>query len=129
MSKNLRGHRGIIEHTIVSSEDEGYDGLVVRGVEANVIDNDGDYGWVYTVDQGGFHLMTEDGDGAFSFFLYPTTIPEDDLYVNVVAPAARDEQRYVFVNDDIAEILFWAAGKLAFPGHICLLIGDVLCQR
>jgi len=77
-----------------------------------VIDNDGDYGWVYTVDQGGFHLMTEDDEGAFSFFLYPTAVPEDDVYVNIVAPAARDEQRYVWVNDAIAEILYWARGEM-----------------
>ena len=112
VSKNLRGHRGIIEHALISADDEGYNNLVVRGVEANVLDNDGDYGWVYTVDQGGFHFMTEDGDGAFSFFLYPTTSLEDDLYVNIVAPAARDEQRYVFVNDAIAEILYWPAGEM-----------------
>lgn len=86
--------------------------MVVAGIEANVMDNDGDYGWVYTVDQGGFHLMTEDGEGAFSFFLYPTAIPEDDLYVNIVAPAARDENRYVFVNNAIAEILYWASGEM-----------------
>jgi hypothetical protein len=56
--------------------------------------------------------MSEDGEGAFSFYLYPTAVPEDDVYVNIVAPAARDEQRYVFVNDDIAEILYWAAGEM-----------------
>ena len=112
VSKNLRGHRGIIEHTLVSSDDMGYDGLVVGGIEANVMDNDGNFGWVYTVDQGGFHLMTEDGDGAFTFYLYPTAVPDDDLYVNIVAPAARDENRYVFVNDNIAEILYWPSGEM-----------------
>ena len=112
VSKNLRGHRGIIEHTLVSSDDIGYDGLVIAGIEANVMDNDGSFGWVYTVDQGGFHLMTEDGEGAFSFYLYPTTVPQDDLYVNIVAPAARDENRYVFVNDAIAEILYWSSGEM-----------------
>lgn len=53
VSKNLRGHRGIIEHEVISSTDEDYDGLVIRGIQADVLDNDGDYGWVLTVDQGG----------------------------------------------------------------------------
>ena len=56
--KNRRGHRG----------------------------NDGDYGWIYTVDQQvGPHLMTEDGDGVFTLYLYPTTAVEDDhLFVDIV---------------------------------------------
>ena len=115
LSKNRRGHRGIISHTVVSSEDEGYDGLVVRGVEANVLDNDGDFGWVYTVDQQvGPHLITEDGEGVFTFYLYPTTAAEDDLFVNIVAPAERDEQGnpYVLVNAVETAILSWAAGEM-----------------
>lgn len=76
------------------------------------MDNDGDYGWVYTVDQGGLHLMTEDGEGAFSFYLYPTSLPDGDLYVNIVAPSARDEKRFVLVNGEIAEILYWESGDM-----------------
>ena len=57
-----------------------------------MIDNDGNYGWIYTANQGGLHLMTEDGEGDFSFYLCPTMLPQDDLYVNVVAPAALDGQ-------------------------------------
>lgn len=113
ISKNLRGHRGIIEHSVVSDEDLDYNGLVVQGIEANVVDNDGQYGWIFTVDQGGLHLMTEDGDGEFSFYLYPTTLPDGDLYVNIVAPAARDEKRYVLVNGEMSSILFWAPGDMA----------------
>ena len=115
VSKNRRGHRGIISHTVVSTEDEGYHGLVVRSVEANVIDNDGDYGWVYTVDQQvGPHLMTEDGDGVFTFYLYPTTAVEDDLFVNIVAPAERDEQGnpYLLVNALETTTLSWVAGEM-----------------
>jgi hypothetical protein len=33
ISKNLRGHRGIIEHTVVAENDSEYNGLVVRGVQ------------------------------------------------------------------------------------------------
>lgn len=66
MSKNLRGHRGIIEHEVISSTDEDYDGLVVRGIQADVLDNDGDYGWVLTVDQGG---VVRSSRSALTFFI------------------------------------------------------------
>ena len=112
ISKNRRGHRGIIKHKVVSTDDEGYNDLSVRGVEANVLDNDGDYGWIYNTDDKDIHVMTEDGSGEFSFYLYPTSLPEDDLFVQIVAPAARDEQRYVFVNDGIAESLYWPQGDM-----------------
>ena len=114
VSKNRRGHRGIIQHKVVSADDEGYNDLVVRGVEANVMDNDGNYGWVYTVDQESSHLITEDEDGHFSFYLYPTTAPEDDLFVHIVAPSDRDEQgnSYILVNGVETAILSWAAGEM-----------------
>eukprot|EP00956_Cyclotella_meneghiniana_P025856 scaffold54757_cov60-Cyclotella_meneghiniana.AAC.8 len=110
-SRNTRGHRGIIEHT-VSSNDAMYDGLFIRGIEANVIDNDG--GWIYVVDHGRPHLMTQDGHGAFSFSLYPTTLPENDLYVNIVAPAEHDEadRPFVLVNGLETAILHWAQGDM-----------------
>jgi hypothetical protein len=111
-SKNRRGHRGVIEHRVVASDDEGYDGLVVKGVEANVMDNDGVFAWIYIVDQEGPHLMTEDGNGAFSFQLYPTTAPQADLYFNVIAPAERDTdgRPYVLVNGDETAVFSWASG-------------------
>lgn len=114
VSKNFRGHRGIIEHTVVSPDDESYNGLIVRSVEANVLDNDGDYAWVYVVDQEGPHLMTEDGYGMFSFALYPTTLPEEDLYFIIAAPAERDEEDnpYVLVNGRETEILHWASDDM-----------------
>jgi hypothetical protein len=104
ISKNLRGHRGILEHSVVSS-DPAYTGLKVRGVECDVLDNDGEYGYVSVVDQGGSHLMTEDGEGSFSFFVYPTSPPKHDVVVNVVAPAAPDKNRWVLVNDGDTAIL------------------------
>ena len=103
ISRNLRGHRGIIEHNVTSS-DPMYTGLKVRGVQCDVLDNDGNYGYVSIVDQG-LHLMTEDGNGTFSFFVYPTAPPQDDVVVNIVAPAAPDKNRWVFVNGDNTAIL------------------------
>jgi hypothetical protein len=99
ISKNLRGHRGIIEHNVTSS-DPMYTGLKVRGVQCDVLDNDGSYGYVSIVDDQGLHLMTEDGNDGFSFFVYPTTPPQGNVVVNIVAPAAPDKNSWVFVNGD-----------------------------
>lgn len=112
-SQNLRGHRGIIEHE-VTSDDPSYAGLTVRGVQCDVLDNDGNYSYVSVVDdtQGGFHLMDEDGVGAFSFFIYPTTPPKGDVIVNVVAPAAIDENRYVLVNSLNSTVLQFTEGDM-----------------
>ena len=58
--------------------------------------------------------MSEDSMGDFSFFLFPTTVRNDDVYVNIVAPAALDEKRYVLLNEnEDAEILYWAAGSMS----------------
>ena len=114
VSKNLRGHRGILEHNITST-DPMYIGLKVRGLQCDVLDNDGDYGYMSVVDQGGFHLMTEDGDGSFIFFIYPTAPPQDDVVVNVVAPAALDTRRWVLVNGEDATILTFNASDRMKP--------------
>ena len=111
-SKNLRGHRGIIEHTISAPGDPEYDGLRIRGVAVDILDNDGDYGYVSVVDQEKIHLMSEDGNGTFSFDIFPTRRPQDDVYVNVVAPFAPNEETYLFVNGEKTEILFFAAGNM-----------------
>jgi len=117
ISKNLRGHRGILEHYVVSS-DPDYMGLKVRGVQCDVLDNDGDFGYVSIVDQGGFHLMTEDGEGSFSFFVYPTTPPKQDVVVNIVAPVAPDNKRWVLVNGEDAAILKFTAATGMYPQEV-----------
>ena len=84
VSKNLRGHRGVIEHTIVSSTDPDYNGLSVRGIHVDVLDNDGNKGYISVVDQTkGYHLMSEDGIGDFTFKLFPTRLPEADIVVSL----------------------------------------------
>ena len=110
-SKNLRGHRGIIEHDI-KSNDTDYDGLKIRGIQCNILDNDGAYGYVNVVNQGGFYVMDEDGVGTFSFFIYPTTLPTGNVTVNIVAPAAPDENTYILVNNKTATVLGFEAGDL-----------------
>ena len=51
ISKNLRGHRGIITHTVTSETDPDYDGMPVRGIQADILDNDGLFSYVSVVDQ------------------------------------------------------------------------------
>jgi hypothetical protein len=127
ISKNLRGHRGIFEH-LVSSSDPHYMDMKVRGVQCDVLDNDGDFGYVSVVDQGGFHLMTEDGDGSFSFFVYPTTRPVQDVVVNIVAPAALDENRYVLVNGGDSAILNFTADKGLLPQEVTVTYNPNVVQ-
>ncbi len=117
ISKNLRGHRGILEHSVVSS-DPAFTGLKVRGVQCDVLDNDGDYGYVSVVDQGGSHLMTEDGEGSFSFFVYPTSPPKQNVVVNVIAPTAPDKNRWVLVNDGDTAILNFTAATGMSPQEV-----------
>ena len=121
-SKNLRGHRGIIEHTISASDDPEYDGLRIRGVAVDILDNDGDYGYVSVVDQEKIHLMSEimsEDDkimgleiGTFSFDIFPTRRPQDDVYVNIVAPFAPNKETYLFLNGKMTEILLFEAGNM-----------------
>ena len=124
ISQNLRGHRGILEHEVIST-DPDYTGLKVRGVQCDVLDNDGNYSYVSVVDQEGFHLMSEDGDGEFSFFVYPTVPPEDDVIVNIVAPAALDENRYVLINGLDADILNFTAGDFT-PQEVTVRYNDAV---
>lgn len=78
----MRGHRGIIEHSILSNDEE-YDGLKIAGIQADVLDNDGSKGYVSVVDQTrGYHLMSEDGMGSFTFEIFPTRMPEDEISVS-----------------------------------------------
>ena len=105
VSKNLRGHRGIIVHEIVAVDDVEYNGLKIRGVAVDILDNDGQMGYVSVVNDGGIYLMSEDGLGVFSFWVFPTRIPDKQVVVNIVAPAARDENPYVHVNGNYSAIL------------------------
>ena len=100
VSKNLRGHRGILEH-VISSEDPDYNMLLIEGVAVDVLDNDGGLGYINVVEFEPFHLLTEDGAGSFVFAVYPTRKPDEsaNVVVDVVAPAAKDMKRYFTFND------------------------------
>jgi hypothetical protein len=98
VSKNLRGHRGIIEHSI-SSDDERYDALLVEGVAVEVHDNDGLYGYVNVVEEDTTHVLFEDGTTSFAFWVYPTRRPtKGALNVTVISPATGDEGGTVYFH-------------------------------
>lgn len=66
-SRNLRGHRGIVEHEI-SSGDQEYDGLRIAGVAVDVFDNDGEYGWMaFVANEANYLLFEDDTSHTFTF--------------------------------------------------------------
>ena len=99
VSRNLRGHSGVLEHN-VSSEDEEYDVMYVPGVSVDVLGNDGEYGAFINIydDNGGLqHVITEGSDDSFMFYVYPTSLPEGELVVNLVSESDRFGVRYLAV--------------------------------
>jgi hypothetical protein len=125
VSKNLRGHRGIIEHSIVSGDD-GYDGLLVEGIAVQVHDNDGNYSYVTVYEEDTTHVMDEDGtvfteDGTaayFSFWVYPTSKPVNGkLVVSVLSPNTGDADGnpYFYFDgvEDVSIELEWEAGDMS----------------
>lgn len=125
VSRNLRGHRGIIEHEL-SSADPAYDGLAIRGVQADIMDNDGDLGYIMVVNQKDFHLMSEDGDRTFSFYVYPTRRPNEDVVVQISPPLAPNNEPYLTLSSlgqtNINQITF-GAGVMA-PQEITVAYND-----
>lgn len=68
-SRNLRGHRGILEHEL-SSDDLGYDELLIEGVAVDILDND--VGYVNFVQNEAVSLLFED-DLSHSFYFTGTS--------------------------------------------------------
>jgi hypothetical protein len=65
-SRNLRGHRGILEHEIRSDGDPAYEGLLTEGIAVDIHDNDGDFAFINMVENEAVHLLFEE-DSAHSF--------------------------------------------------------------
>ena len=115
------GHRGIIEHTVSSSSDPDYDDIKIRGVAVDILDND-ENGYVSVVDQTiGYHLMSEDGlpEEEFTFHIFPTQMPADDVVVEIVAPVARDGETFLLVNDkEIEKFTFTSTNYAPQPVRV-----------
>lgn len=109
-SKNLRGHSGIIEHTVTSSDlEDGYNGLRIPGVAASILDNDGNFGWVQVVpSSANSFLLYEDTDDIIAFQVFPTTIPVSadptekpfGLEVSVVSEVSPNGEGYVKLRQE-----------------------------
>jgi len=114
ISKNLRGHRGIVEHTVISENDSSFDGLLLEGVAVNVMDNDS-FGWINIVEKEALHVLSETSSETFSFFIYPTIAPDHNVTVTIVAQTDIDENSYFELNQDASGILTWTfeAGDMA----------------
>lgn len=94
-SKNLRGHRGILEHAF-SSADSSYHGLLVQGIAVNILDNDGTTGYLNVVEDEAVHVLTEGSTtDSFDFWIYPTRRPLGDVTVDVVPPSDINFLRHV----------------------------------
>ena len=102
-SKNLRGHRGILEH-VISSGDPDYDKLLIQGVAVDVLDNDGDFGYINIVEFEAEHLLAEDGTGSFMFAVYPTRKPEGQVVVDVISPSAKNTFDYLSFGTEEAAL-------------------------
>lgn len=103
ISKNLLGHRGIVEHT-VESIDQDYSELLLEGVAVNILDNDA-IGYINVVETEAVHVLTENEGGSFIFHVYPTRVPDDgkEIFVNVVAQTDIDGTSYLLLSTDSSD--------------------------
>jgi hypothetical protein len=116
ISRNTKGHTGVLEHSI-SSGDAEYDGLLIKGVAVNVMDNDV-LGYIHVVEASPTYVLTEDDDLSFDFYLFPTIRPASDVVVDVNSQLSINDQPYVqlqYADDNSTSgtlRLTWNAGDM-----------------
>ena len=74
--------------------------MMVEGIAVEVHDNDGDFGYIKVYEEDTTHVMSEcgssgdecDSTATFSFWLYPTRRPSDDVVVVVKSPTSKDKE-------------------------------------
>lgn len=113
ISKNLKGHTGVLEHAITSN-DTGYDGLLVEGVAVNVLDNDG-LGYLQVVETSASYVLTEDDDDgrSFEFYIFPTVRPTLPVIVEVGSQISINDEPYAILTD-------LTDGDISFRGVLSL---------
>jgi hypothetical protein len=114
ISRNTKGHTGVLEHSI-SSGDAEYDGLLIEGVAVNVMDND-DLGYIHVVETSPSYFLTEDDDLSFEFYLFPTIRPTAPVVVDVNSQLTLNGQPYVQLGNSAGKgtlRLTWVAGEMA----------------
>ena len=89
VSNDLRGHSGIITHS-VESLDPRFDGLKLDGISANVADND--EAFVVITPSDGSTIITE-GGASDSYTVVLSRQPTTDILINVLAPTPTQQER------------------------------------
>ncbi|CAB9505197.1 Kringle domain [Seminavis robusta] len=99
ISKNTKGHTGVLEHEIASADEE-YNGLLVEGIAVNVLDND-ELGYIQVVETSASYVLTEDDDMEFDFYVFPTVEPTGLVQVDVGSQMSINDHPYVILMYDI----------------------------
>jgi hypothetical protein len=143
ISKNLRGHRGIIEHGVVTSnatDDDDYKDVLVEGIAVEVHDTDGDFAYVTVYEEDTTHVMDEDGTvfnevggntNYFSFWVYPTRKPVTKLVVQVLSPNSggdEGEPYFHFFNETV-RVLDGVIFEKRTEGQLTFLQNDMSPQK
>ncbi|KAJ9468835.1 Iron-regulated protein FrpC [Diplonema papillatum] len=86
MGRDTRGHSAVIQH-VVSSADEGYNGIPVEGIAARVADEDAP--GVVVIAAGIYHLF-EDSTGPAEYSLFLAKKPTSTVIVVIEPPEPAD---------------------------------------
>lgn len=92
-ASNVRGHRGVVEHNLTSS-DPSYSALHVPGVSVDVLDE----GAFIQVIADDFYVIREGSVDTFNFSVYPTGSVSGVLTVRVMSQADIKGNRYFLIN-------------------------------
>ena len=103
ISRNLLGHRGIAEHVVESSYG-AYDGLSIKRVAVNILDNNA-IGYINVIESRAVNILTEDTDDSFTCKVFPTRVPDqgEQVVVLVVSQNDKDGNPYLTLERDEAE--------------------------
>ena len=106
VSKNLRGHRGVLEHDVMS-DDSSYSQILTQGIAVEVADNDGLYGY-FVIEDNGAHIISEDGTGGFVFRVCPTRELEGEVVIDIASQVDADGNRYLSLNGkpSVLQVMF-----------------------
>ncbi len=91
----------------------------MEGVAVDVLDNDGDSGAYFNViETEAVHVMDEDGLGSFSFWVYPTVVPDPWVTVQVAAQTDVNGNAWLRLNGDDLTAIELVFNETAEPQEI-----------
>ena len=103
ISNDLRGHSGLVLHSIENVAGGSYNDLKIEGVSANVADNEESF--IVVTPSGGSSVVTEnatlpgdppsggEGWGYDTYTIALTRRPEEDVVISILAPGVTPEDR------------------------------------